>query len=103
LFSLIANMCNVVVDIAVENCIEGSQKSHEAVSVDSGHVHGGFGDDIGGTRLTLEEGSLAEVLTGLVVFDLLWCGTGLKRFSGDRISADDDEKIVSLVSLGDDL
>lgn len=96
-------MCYVVVDIAVENCIEGSQKSHEAVSVDSGHFHGSFGDDIGGTRLTLEEGSLAEVLTRLVLHDLLGRGASPKRFSGESISADDDVKIVSLVTLGDDL
>ena len=103
MFSLVAKMFNVVVDIAEENRIEGSQKSHEAVSVNGGHFHGGFGDDIGSARLTLEEGSLAEVLPRLVLHDLLGWGAGLKRFSGDCISADDDEKIVSLVTLGDDL
>jgi hypothetical protein len=101
--SLVASMRNVMVDIAVKNCIEGSQKSHEAVSVDSSHFHGGCGDHIGGTRLALQEGSLSEVVTRQVVFDFLGCGAGLKRLSSDCISADDDEEIISLVALGDDL
>jgi len=96
-------MGHILVHTALEDGLKGSKQTHEAVSVDTSHVNVGLGDDVGGSRFTLEEGTLSKVLTRLVFHDLLGCGAGLHRLGGERLSADDDKEIVALVPLLNDL
>lgn len=46
-------MSNIVLHVALEDSVEGSQQSNEAISVDSCNLNVGLGNDIGSTGLTL--------------------------------------------------
>ena len=95
-------MGHILVHIALENRIEGSQKSLEAISVDSGNLDFGLGDDVGGTRFAQKEGTLTEVVGGTVGFDL-GGGGSVKRLGGDSFTTDNDVEVATVSTLSKDL
>ena len=88
--------------VSLKNGVQWTQKPHEAISVNSCHFDICLGDDVGSTRLTLEQCSLTEVIAWVVLFDLLGFSTRLHAFSCNGLSLDKQVKVVASVTLSDD-
>ena len=57
----------VVLHVAHQDGIDGSEQSSEALAVERDDLHPRLGNDIGSARLILQQSALTEVITFLVV------------------------------------
>lgn len=94
-------MLDILVHIALQDGIEGSQKPNKAVSVNCCNFNFRHSNNICCTRLTLEQGSLTEVITWAILFNLDWLSLS-KRFCSDGIAANNDVEVVTLVTFSED-
>ena len=94
-------MLDILVHIALQDGIEGSQKPNKAVSVNRCNFNFRHSNNICCARFTLEQGSLTEVITWAVLFNLDWLSLS-ERFSSDGIAANNDVEVVTLVTFSED-
>ena len=94
-------MRDILVHIALQDGVEGPQKPNKAVSINCCNFNLRHSNNICCTRLTLEQGSLTEVITWAIFFNLDWLSL-TERFGSDSIAANNDVEVVTLVAFSED-
>ena len=89
----------ICVHISLEDFIQRSKQSLEAVSVQGYNLELCLGDDISCSWLILQQSQLSEIVSRLIMLHFLWWVTMLKCLGSDSLSLDDQIKDVSVFSL----
>lgn len=100
--SLLDNMVDVFVHVALKDGVEGTKKPHEALSINFGDLNISLSHHIRSPWLRLEEGSLPKVVRWSILFDFSGWGTWLKRLCGNRVARDEQVEVVTFFSLIND-
>ena len=88
--------------VTLQQLIEWSKQTLEAVSVDRCYLQLCLGNHIGLTDTTLQEGKLAEVVTSLVLHDLLRGLACVEGLGGNSLTRNDDVENIALFTFLND-